>query len=134
VKACQELKVELITIREGKYYDRTHRNGRGISQHDAWQVCANAGVVFAVGRCALEAYAMGCEVVVAGDSYGGTVLDYSDWETQERTNFNGRVHTGFEEIKSAVEYSIIVAERQRIKLPYDLHCETVVSSGKVLWE
>lgn len=95
-RTCVKAGVELITIEGGKL------GGKQITQQAAWQIMSDSGIVFGVGRCALEAYSMGCYVIIAGAKFGGTVITEGDWKIQESTNFNGRLHTGHRTIDEAI--------------------------------
>lgn len=134
-RRCKELGVDLITIAEGKIIDYHSPRGRGISQREAWQICANSKMVFAVGRCALEAYALGCHVIIVGDAFGGTVQNYEDWLTQESTNFNTRKHTGHQNLTDAIK---TIASEKFTTTPYICHerlfCSDMVKNGVIQWK
>lgn len=133
VKAeCEKHKIELITIADGKIYDYYTPKGRSIAQRNAWQMCANAGLVFAVGRCALEAYALGCRVIVAGDEFGGTVEGRGDWQWQEWTNFNSRKTTGSVSIADAVQHAITTTKKPYI-CQDRIFCTDMVQNGIIKW-
>lgn len=135
-KTCRSLGVKLITIKDGKMYTPDKSKGQGISQRDAWQVCANSGIVFAVGRCALEAYSLGCHVIICGNTFGGVVRNEQDWNQQESTNFNTRTFTGPYTIIQAIDEA--VKERALQIEPYvnrdKIFCESLVSSGLIKLE
>lgn len=124
---CKEKGIELITINGGKAYSSRIPQVKSITQQQAWKYCADSSVVFAVGRCALEAYHIGCNVVIVGDKFGGIVNDRADWIKQEETNFNGRVRTGVESWNIPLKNGFIgLSER--------IHCTSLVSLDKILWE
>lgn len=132
IKACKDLDMELVTINGGKL------NNHPITQQASWQIMSDAGIVFGVGRCALEAYALGCEVIIAGAKFGGTVIYGSkDWKIQESTNFNGRLHTGHDTIKEALldaKKTLVNHGRFPIQGSGRIYCESLLDEkGDVLW-
>ena len=130
---CKKRDIELITIADGKIYDYHTPRGRSINQANAWQACANAGLVFAVGRCALEAYALGCRVLIAGDAFGGSVEGPGDWGIQEATNFNSRKSTGYWMISDAVKHAATTEEKPYICRDR-IFCEDMVKDGIIQWQ
>lgn len=132
---CKLEGIELVTIADGKIYDHHSPRGRGIGQHEAWQVCRNSRMVFGVGRCALEAYALGCHVIVAGDGYGGTVDGFEDWLIQESTNFNTRKHTGRIELLDAIRNINAVKYTSPAYICADrIFCKDMVKDGVIQWQ
>lgn len=130
---CEKRGIELLTINGGRLFTHRNPNGKSINQQEAWQHCANADIVFAVGRCALEAYQMGCHVIIIGDKFGGIVLDVDDWKKQEQTNFNGRIQTGCYNLTQAIDATMERAAQYRYEPPDRIHCSTLVSLNKIKW-
>ena len=79
---------QLDTISRGLFNRQTQ-----LSQTDAWQRIAQYQYGIGVGRCALEMYALGLKVVIAGSKFGGIIADLHDFEVQTTTNFNSRLIT-----------------------------------------
>jgi hypothetical protein len=73
----------LDLIQDGHYnYNPLSSDPHEILSHYTWGV--------GVGRCALEMLAIGLNVMVSGEHFGGIVSSYDDLFTQSNTNFNGR--------------------------------------------
>jgi hypothetical protein len=102
IRFCMEKNINLHVISDGKY---RRPNGKAtiITQKDAWRVIQSVGRVMAVGRCYLEAIALGCKAIVVGQKYGGYVRSMEDFEAQHSTNFNGRIVTGSLSMEDAIE-------------------------------
>lgn len=71
------------------YFNETER----LTQEQAWERISKYKYGIGVGRCALEMWVLGVKVMIAGNQFGGIVIDESDWAVQEKTNFNGRCIT-----------------------------------------
>lgn len=67
--------------------------GEQVSQTQAWNVLSRYAFGIGVGRCALEMFALGLKVFIAGRVVGGVIRNEDDWQAQIGTNFNGRVVT-----------------------------------------
>ena len=75
-------------ISDGKFNDETL-----VNQSEAWEIISTYKYGIGVGRCAIEMWVLGLKVMVAGNQFGGIVIDESDWDVQQKTNFNGRCIT-----------------------------------------
>lgn len=75
-------------ISDGKFNDNLV-----VSQSEAWEIISTYKYGIGVGRCAMEMWTLGLKVVIAGNQFGGIVMDESDWNVQQKTNFNGRCIT-----------------------------------------
>ena len=133
-ESCDKRNIELITINGGRLYSIKTPQGKSITQQQAWEYCADSDIVFAVGRCALECYHMGCHVVIIGDKFGGLVTSDSDWQLQEATNFNGRIQTGEYNLPQAIDVSMERSSQYQFQPPNKIHCSTLVSLDKLLWQ
>jgi hypothetical protein len=78
---------DFVHISGSKFYSKM------LTQVEAWKIIARYKYAAAVGRCALEAYALGLKVLIAGRGIGGLVLDNEDLVLQTNTNFNARYST-----------------------------------------
>jgi hypothetical protein len=78
-------------------------NGPTLTQEESWRLMQSYSYGIGVGRCALEMYTLGLRVLISGEHWGGLCLDQSDWATQVRTNFNGRVITGTRDLTEALD-------------------------------
>lgn len=77
------------------YISRQRFNGKGqmLSQCETWQLLSRYRYGIGVGRCALEMYALGLRVLIAGAQFGGLLMNEADYQVQTATNFNGRIIT-----------------------------------------
>jgi hypothetical protein len=82
---------------------KLNNNGPTLTQEESWRLMQSYSYGIGVGRCALEMYTLGLRVLISGEHWGGLCLDQSDWATQVRTNFNGRVITGTRDLTEALE-------------------------------
>jgi hypothetical protein len=99
---CVINKINFLTIASDKLYvtNGVYSHTCAINQVEAWRLCQLAGNVLAVGRCALEAYALECNVMICGDGWGGYVENAADWVAQESINWNSRVLTPLQEVSA----------------------------------
>lgn len=74
-----------------------------LDQEEIWNILRGYRYGIGVGRCALEMYALGLRVLISGAHWGGLCLTPSDWYTQTRSNFNGRVITGTRDLAEACD-------------------------------
>lgn len=77
------------------YISRDRLNGTGplLTQSQAWAIMSQYKYGIAVGRCALEMFAMGLKVFIAGAKIGGLIMNDDDLNKQHSINMNGRVVT-----------------------------------------
>lgn len=95
---CRSVGLTMDYISDGCF------NGdKKVSQEEAWKIISTYKYGIGVGRCALEMYALGLKVLIAGNQFGGIVIDEADWNVQEKTNFNGRVITFDRDVKACLE-------------------------------
>lgn len=66
---------------------------RPLTQEEAWETVSRYGLAVGVGRCFLEASALGVPTMVCGEKFGGIATGHLEWEAQLGTNFNGRIIT-----------------------------------------
>lgn len=85
--ACRRSRLKLHVWANGEF------NGNPVTQAEGWQMASRYAYGIAVGRCALELYALGLKVIIAGRKVGGLAMNARDAELQTATNFNGRVTT-----------------------------------------
>lgn len=78
-------------------------NDKPIRQAEAHEIINEYSYGIGVGRCALEMYAMGLKVLVAGERFGGVALTLADYLAHQSVNFNGRVRTGDAEICDCIK-------------------------------
>lgn len=71
-----------------------------ILQREAWELAGKYKFAAGVGRCALELYALGCKVLIAGQKFGGIVTTEEEWKLQLATNINGRIVTTDRDIRT----------------------------------
>ena len=76
---------------------------REVTQEGAFELIRHYTYGIGVGRCALEMYSMGLKVLVAGAEFGGLVMNDSDAQAQEATNYNGRVLTWNRSIEDCIQ-------------------------------
>lgn len=74
-----------------------------VSHTEALEIVSQYRYVFAVGRCALEAYALGCKVLIYGRQFGGIVATAKDADEQAATNFNSRKFTFSDDLDTCLE-------------------------------
>ncbi len=79
--------MDLATITRSRY------RRAPLPQRDAWEMISGHKYGIAVGRCALEMFALGLKVFIAGRGIGGLVMNEDDWNKQIDTNFNARIST-----------------------------------------
>lgn len=84
---------------------RSQFNGAGkvLDREEIWKIISRYRYGIGVGRCALEMYALGLQLLISGEHWGGLCLVPEDYQTQSRTNFNGRVITGTRDLEEALE-------------------------------
>jgi len=82
---------------------KNHLNGHFVPPEKTLSVVARYSATIAVGRCALEAYALGLRVLIAGNGVGGIVLTPKDVQRQRLTNFNARYFTFSNNIDECLE-------------------------------
>lgn len=80
------------------------------TQPAAWEILKDYQYGIGVGRCALEMYALGLQVIIAGAQFGGIIIDETDAEAQLKTNLNGRIVT-FDRDFSACMRAIPMSQR-----------------------
>lgn len=80
-----------------------NREGKLLSREEIWRIICRYQYGIGVGRCALEMYALGLRLLISGAHWGGLCLLPEDYQTQSRSNFNGRVITGTRDLEEALE-------------------------------
>jgi hypothetical protein len=75
-----------------------------------------------VGRCALEMLAMGMNVIVSGEHFGGLVSCEEDFIVQSNTNFNGRQITYDRDIYGCISK---IVEDTQVFVPVDFVRSTI---------
>jgi hypothetical protein len=86
--ACEDRGIVLDTITNDRY------NGRPIkNRQELFTALGSYAYGVGVGRCALEMYALGLKVLIAGNGVGGVCLNDEAWSVQLGTNFNARLAT-----------------------------------------
>jgi hypothetical protein len=88
---------EMDVIAGGKF------NGEPVTQEDAWAIASGYRYGIAVGRCALELYALGIRVLIAGTRCGGLVMTEEDARRQEETNYTARYATHSADLATCLE-------------------------------
>jgi len=78
-------------------------NGTPIDRERTFRILSKYRYGIGVGRCALEMYALGIRVIIAGDEFGGIVCNPVDHAAQHGTNFNGRITTFDRDMDSCIE-------------------------------
>lgn len=95
-----------VTRASGYHMDVINRgklNGKtSLNQLQAWGHISDYRYGIGVGRCALEMYALGLNVMIAGANFGGIITGDADYQVQQATNFNGRVITYDRDIHSCL--------------------------------
>lgn len=74
-----------------------------VNQQEAWDIISTYEYGVGVGRCAMEMWALGLKIMIAGNQFGGIVIDEADWAVQEKTNFNGRCITFDRDINTCIK-------------------------------
>lgn len=64
------------------------------TQQECWELVQNYSYGIGVGRSFIEMSAMGIPCLIAGERFGGVIMDDFDLTVQHRANFNGRLVTG----------------------------------------
>tara|TARA_R110002020_G_scaffold475112_1_gene708609 strand:+ start:4762 stop:5703 length:942 start_codon:yes stop_codon:yes gene_type:complete len=84
---------------------RSRLNGSSevMTQQQIWELLAQYRYGIGVGRCALEMYALGMQVLISGQYWGGLLIDSRDEIQQMQTNFNGRIITGTRDFDVAMQ-------------------------------
>lgn len=75
---------------ESNGYELHHVRG---DQSEAFPELAGFSYGIGVGRCALEMFALGLRVLIAGEKFGGIIVTPEDFWAQRAVNLNGRVTT-----------------------------------------
>lgn len=92
--------IELDTIANNLFNGRQKLK----DQSEVWNKVKQYEYGIGVGRCALEMYALGLKVLIAGREFGGIVTCGAEFEQQLQTNFNGRRITHDREIQRCIQY------------------------------
>lgn len=91
---------ELSGVAEWAGFELVHLQKK---QPEAWEALSPYAYGVGVGRCAMEMAALGLRVLISGRGYGGLVMNQSDYLAQQSTNFNGRITTGPQSLREALE-------------------------------
>lgn len=107
-KSSEYLRVKSELSKRGIVLDvisRSSLNGspEKLSQEHIWNLLAQYRYGIGVGRCALEMYALGMQVLISGQHWGGLLMDEKDEIQQMKTNYNGRVITGTRDFDVAMQ-------------------------------
>lgn len=75
-------------------------NGKLLSQRECLEIVGQYHYGIAVGRCYMEASAMGVKCLIAGNSIGGYVSSKTDHQKQVDTNYNARYFTKSDDLET----------------------------------
>lgn len=96
-KTCEETGYIFDAISYNKF-NRT----QVLTREEALSIVSTYQYGIGVGRCALEMFALGLKVIIAGRSIGGLIMNEADYKWQEEVNMNGRVYTYTNDIKECL--------------------------------
>lgn len=83
------------TISENQF-----NNGKKLSQQQCLEIVGHYHYAIAVGRCYMEASAMGVKTIIAGNGIGGYVSSKTDHQKQVDTNYNARYFTKSDDLET----------------------------------
>lgn len=73
-----------------------------VNQKEAWNIIAKYKYSLGVGRCAMEATAIGTKNIIVGNRVGGIVTSLADHQVQTNSNYNARVVTYDNSLESII--------------------------------
>ena len=94
------------------------------SQTDIWDKIRQYKFGAGVGRCALEMMAMGLQVVICGQKFGGIMLNEQDFQRQREVNMNGRIITTDRDpfVCLSLRNEIYVPDKESFNIGNENHC------------
>jgi len=94
------------------------------SQDGIWHKIRQYKFGAGVGRCALEMMAMGLQVVICGQKFGGIMLNEQDFQRQREVNMNGRIITTDRDplVCLSLRNEIYIPDKESFNIGNENHC------------